>query len=141
VQRNAGNFHAEDAAGGRTGRRWAAPIAFASGCFLYWAIYAAAILLTSKLSFWGAARGALLGILPDCLLAPFALQLTRRVPWGRAPAWRFLLWHAAGGAVFMLLSGAGYAIEHTIEQRLTTGVWGSPPAIAMLAWKGLGSSL
>ena len=140
VRGNTGNSHAEDAPGARPGRRWAAPIAYVSGCLVYWAIYAAAILLTSKLSFLAAARGALLGILPDCLLAFIALQLTRRIPWGRVATWRFLLFHAAGGAAFMLLSAAGFAIEHAIEQRLTTGAWGSPPGLELLAWKGLGSS-
>jgi two-component system LytT family sensor kinase len=136
VRRITEEFRAEDAAGGRR----AALLAYASGCLLYWAIYAAAILLTSKLSFWVAARSALLGVLPDCLLAPFALGLTRRIPWGRMPTWRFLLGHAAGGVVFMALSSSLFAIEFTIERRLTTGSWGAPPGLEMLAWKGLGSS-
>src|SRR6266702_2939758 len=88
----------------RACRRLAALGVWAFGCFSYWAVEVTAVLISSKSTFWVAARWALFGVLPDCLLAPFALWFTRRVPWGRVPPWRFLLRHAAGGGLFVALS-------------------------------------
>src|SRR5262245_62743637 len=78
-------------------------------CLAYWVFYVAAVLLSSKYSFVVAARWALIGILPDCLLAPMALVFSRRVPWGSVAPWSFVLRHAAGGAAFIGASCAGYA--------------------------------
>jgi hypothetical protein len=126
-------------AGDRQGGRWAALGVWGAACFAYWAVYVAAVLLTSKLSWWVAARSALLGVLPDCLLAPFVLAYTRRAPWGSMAAWRFFLRHAFGAVAFFVLSAAAFMIEYVLEHRVTTGAWSAPPALEMLAWKGLGS--
>lgn len=132
-------FHPEKPAGARPGGRLAALGGWAFGCFAYWAVYVAAVLITSKLPWWVVARSALLGVLPDCLLAPFAVAYTRRAPWGRRATWRFLLRHAVGAGVFVVLSAAGFMLAFTLERRLTAGDWGTPPALDMLVRKGFGS--
>ncbi len=129
----------DEPAGARPGGRLAVLGVWAFGCLAYWAVYVAAVLIGSKQSGWMAARWGLLGVLPDCLLAPFALWFTRRALWGRLAAWRFFLRHAAGGVVFVALSSAGSLLEFALERRLTTGLWSLPPGIEGLAWKGLGS--
>jgi histidine kinase/histidine kinase/DNA gyrase B/HSP90-like ATPase len=129
----------EEPASARPGGRLAALGVWAFACFSYWAVEVTAVLISSKDTFWVAARWALFGVLPDCLLAPLALWYTRRVPWGRVPPWRFLLRHAAGGGLFVALSSTGSVLEFVLEQRLTTGAWGPPPGLQTFAWKGLGS--
>jgi len=123
----------------RPGGRWAALGVWAAAFFAYWAVYLAAVLLTSKLSFGVAARSALLGVLPDCLLAPLILAYTRRAPWGSTARWRFFVRHALGAVAFFVLSAAAFMIEFVCERRLTTGAWSAPPGLEMFAWKGLGS--
>jgi hypothetical protein len=125
----------------RAGGRAAVLGAWTFGCLSYWAVYVAAFLITSELPPGVAARSALLVVLPDCLLSPLALSYTRRAPWGGVPAWRFLLRHVAGAAAFLVLSAGGYMIGFAVERRLTTGLWGAPPVLQTLAWKGLGSIL
>src|SRR5256885_9614493 len=104
VRNAAEDFGPEGELGARPGGRLAALGVWAFGCLAYWALDVAAVLISSKNSWRAAARWALLGVLPDCLLAPIALWFTRRAPWGRVPPWQFLLRHATGGVLFVALS-------------------------------------
>ena len=129
----------EKPAAPRPGGRWAAFGVWAAAFFAYWVVYLAAVLLTSKLTFAVAARSALLGVLPDCLLAPLILAYTRRAPWGSTARWRFFARHVLGASVFFVLSAGAFMIEFVVERRLTSGAWPAPPGLEMFAWKGLGS--
>lgn len=118
-----------------------AGIAWGVACLAYFAISLAAILMTSPQTFWVAVRSALLGVLPDCLLAPLALRHSRRAPWGRVPAWRFALHHVAGGALFVLGSAATYLGEFFVERRIFRGAWPALPPLEGFVYKGFGSIL
>src|SRR5262245_13509566 len=52
---------------------------YALGSLLYWAYYVAAVLITTRTSFAKAMGFAVLGVVPDCLLAPAALAYSRRL--------------------------------------------------------------
>jgi len=129
----------DERGGAPPGRRLRGLAVWAFGCLAYWVVEVAAVLISTKNTWWTAARFALLGVLPDCLLAPLALWFTRRSPWGRLSPARFLARHAAGAAAFVALSSSGSMLEFLIEQRVKTGGWSGAPGFSALAWKGLGS--
>jgi hypothetical protein len=115
--------------------------AWGIACAAYFAIVLAAVLMTSNYSFWTSVRGAVLQVLPDCALAPLAFALARRIPLGRLPAWRFALFHAAGGAAFVLLSALGFLGLYFVERRVTGGAWPALPRLEGFVYKGIGSVL
>lgn len=123
-----------------TGSRGGA-VAWGIACLAYFAISLAAILMTSSLTFWVAMRSAVLGVVPDCVLAPLALRHARRALWGRVPAWRFALHHLAGGGLFVLGSTLLYLGEFFLERRIFNGAWPALPPFAGFVYKGFGSIL
>ena len=111
------------------------------GAVLYWAYYVAAVLITTNTSVVMAMVFAVLGILPDCLLAPAALAYSRRLAASRLAPWRNFLRYAAGGIVFMALTAIAFATELILETRLRTGAWSVPAGMSGMAWKELSSLL
>lgn len=114
---------------------------YALGSVLYWAYYLAAVLITTPTTFWKAMGFAVLGVLPDCLLAPLALAYSRRLAASRLPIWQLLLRYAAGGLGFMALTASAFAIELLVENRIRSGVWAAPSGMSGMAWKELSSLL
>jgi len=114
---------------------------YALGSVLYWAYYVAAVLITTPTTFGKAAGFAVLGVLPDCLLAPLALAYSRRLAASRLPTWRLLLRYAAGGLGFMALTASAFAIELVVENRIRSGAWAAPAGMSGMAWKELSSVL
>jgi len=121
--------------------RVSAARAWAIACTAYFAIVLAAVLMTAHAPFWTSARIALIQVVPDCALAPLAFAAARRIPLGRLPAWRFALFHTAGGAAFTLLSALGFLAGFLVEGRLTGGAWPALPRFEGFVYKGIGSVL
>jgi anti-sigma regulatory factor (Ser/Thr protein kinase) len=114
---------------------------YALGSILYWAYYLAAVLITTSTTLGKAMGFAVLGVLPDLLLAPVALAYSRRLAASRLPTWQVLLRYGAGGLAFMALTATAFAIELVTENRIRTGVWAAPSGMTGMAWKELSSLL
>jgi hypothetical protein len=114
---------------------------YALGSVLYWSYYLAAVLITTPTTFWKATGFAVLGVLPDCLLAPVALSYSRRLAASRLSIGRLLPRYAVGGIVFMALTAMSFAIELVVENRIRSGVWAAPSGMTGMAWKELSSLL
>src|SRR5262249_15849456 len=71
---------------------------------LCWVTIRGTFVIAGKISWGSAILSAALSALPDALLVPPALWMTRRNLWGRVSTTRFVLAHLAGAVVFWALS-------------------------------------
>jgi len=104
---------------------------------LYWMTIAGTFVIAGKISWGSAILSAALSALPDALLVPPALWMTRRNPWGRVSTTRFVLVHLAGAVVFWALSTGAMVFGWVLRYYFEKGVWQNKVSTVTIVWKSL----
>ena len=108
---------------------------------LYWFTIAGTFVIAGKITWANALLSGAMSALPDAVLVPAAWRLTRRFPWGRVSALRFVLVHVAGAVVFWALSTGLMVLGWVVRYRIEKGMFAMTIPAITIVWKSLISLL
>jgi signal transduction histidine kinase len=104
---------------------------------LYWATIAGTFVIAGKITWGNAILSGAMSALPDALLVPFAWRMTRRSPWGRVSALRFVLVHLAGAVIFWAISIGGMLLAWGVRFYFEKGAFAIKVPAVTIVWKSL----
>jgi two-component system, LytTR family, sensor kinase len=107
------------------------------GTLLYWATIAGSFVIAGRITWANAILSAAMSALPDALLVPAALWMTRRAPWGRVTVIRFVFVHLAGAFVFWALSTGAMLLAWGDRYFIETGSFRIKVGLVTIVWKSL----